>query len=224
MAVAHGSRSTVVSQSDQRPRRVVQPERVARALRHPVRRATLATVLSRDGPVPVANLVTEVDEWGDRYGLSADRDRASLRQAIHHRHLPVLVTSGLLARQPGGLVTTGDHRFLSHPAVTPAWLRQEGADWAALGAVFGQPRRRIAVSVLATVRLPLGLAPLARAVAVERRSDIMGDAPLVEDLQCRLHHVGLPMLDDAGVLRYDSGERRVTHLSTPDLPLPVDGV
>jgi len=206
------------------PLAVLRPDSVARALRHPIRRAALAIALAAESPMPVAELVATVAERGVEYGVDADLERTDLREALHHRHLPVLVMADLLDRRSGDAVALGDHRLLSHPQVTPAWLRTEGANWAALGAVFGQPRRRVAVRLLAGAALPLGLDPLARGVAAEVRSDLCGDAPLVEDVRLRLHHVGLPLLEDADVLRYDADANRVVSLSPLQVPLPVAGI
>ncbi len=207
-----------------RPPQVIRPGSVARALRHPIRRAVLATAIAADDQIAISQLEAVVRERGSAYGVD-DLPRArKLREGIHHRHLPVLVLSDLLARRQGGrAVAPGTHRLLSHPAVDAAWLRDDGANWAALGAVFGQPRRRTAVRLLADATLPLGLDPLARAVVAERAGEIAADAPAVADMATRLHHVGLPLLDNADVLRYDADNRRVLALSEPDLPLPVEG-
>lgn len=214
-----------MNRTDSLPARVLRPGTVARALRHPVRRATLAVVLDRDGRVPVADLVATVAERGEAYGVDAAADRASLRQSLHHRHLPILVMADLLTRLGAGdAVAPGDHRLLSHPIVDRTWLRRDGANWAALGAVFGQPRRRVAVGILAAADLPLGLETLALAVTAEQSGDLRANAPAVEDMRTRLHHVGLPMLDDAGVLTYDAGTSRVVSVTEPDLPLPVEGI
>ena len=207
------------------PVRVVEPVSVARALRNPVRRATLAVVLDRDGSVPVAGLAARVHDEGEAYGVDPNDDHRTIRRALHHRHLPFLVASGFLERLPGGNeVAPGDHHLLGQPMVDSAWLRRDGANWGALGAVFGQPRRRVAVTILAGADLPLSLAVLARAVAAERIGDIALDSSAIQAFQTRLHHVGLPMLDAAGVVSYDGAARLITAVDTPDLPLPVEGV
>mgnify|MGYP000589716474 CR=1 FL=1 len=213
-----------MSQPTDPPVAVLRPHSVARALRHPIRRAALAVALEAESPMPVVELVATVAERGAEYGVDADLERSELREALHHRHLPVLVMADLLERRAGDAVALGDHRLLAHPRVTPAWLRTEGANWAALGAVFGQPRRRVAVRLLSGAALPIGLDPLARGVAAEVRSDLCADAPLVEDVRLRLHHVGLPLLDDADVLRYDADASRVVSLSPLQVPLPVAGL
>lgn len=207
------------------PVRVVEPASVARALRHPIRRAILAVVLDRDGSVPVAELVACVHDESEAYGVDPNDDYRTIRQALHHRHLTFLVASGFVERLAGGNeVAPGDHHLLGQPIVDSAWLRRDGANWDALGAVFGQPRRQVAVTILAGADLPLSLAVLARAVAAERIGDVAPDSSLIQDFETRLHHVGLPMLDDAGVVSYDGAARRITAVDTPDLPLPVEGV
>lgn len=207
------------------PVRVVEPASVARALRHPIRRATLAVVLDRDGSVPVADLVACVHDEGEAYGVDPNDDRRTIRKALHHRHLSFLVGSDFLKRLVGGNeVVPGDHNLLGQPMVDSAWLRRDGANWDALGAVFGQPRRQVAVTILAGADLPLPLAVLARAVAAERIGDIAPGSSSIQDLETRLHHIGLPMLDAAGVVNYDGAAKLITAVDTPDLPLPVTGV
>jgi hypothetical protein len=202
---------------------IAEPERVARALRHPVRRAALAVVLAREAPVPVQALVRSVTEQGEAFGVEP-AERGSLREALAHRHLPVLVLADLLSRRgAGATVAPGDHRLLGHPVCDPAWLRRDATDWEALGAVYGQPHRRVAVRILAGADLPVDLSTLARAVAAERGGGIAADAPVVEELATRLHHVGLPMLAAADVVTYDATHRRVQAAAAPDLPLPVEG-
>lgn len=219
------ARRAPVSDCRSVPVRVVEPASVARVLRNPIRRATLAVVLDRDGSVPVADLVATVHDEGEAYGVDPDDDHRTIRRALHHRHLSFLVGSGFLERLAGGNeVEPGDHHLLGQPIVDAAWLRRDGANWDALGAVFGQPRRQVAVAILAGADLPLPLAVLARAVAAERIGDIALDSSAIQDFQTRLHHVGLPMLDAAGVVSYDGAAGLITAVDTPDLPLPVDGV
>ena len=214
-----------MSDSRAAPVRVVEPASVARTLRHPVRRATLAAVLDRDGSVPVADLVARIHDEGEAYGVDPDDGRRTIRRALHHRHLPLLVAGGFVERLAGGTeVLPGDHHLLAQPMVDAAWLRRDGANWDALGAVFGQPRRRVAVTILAGADLPLPLAVLARAVAAERIGDIAPGSSPISDLETRLHNIGLPMLDSAGVVSYDAAAERITAVDTPDLPLPVEGV
>lgn len=206
-------------------RAVVAPRALARALRHPIRRGVLAVVLERDRPVPPVELASAVDRRRATFEADGARTESgrSLRSAMFHRHLPILAGVDLVTRTEAG-VTPGDHRLLSSPGFDVATLRRDGADWQALGAVFGQPRRRVAVSVLSSADVPVPVAALARAVAAERAGDLSPDAPVVDDLTVRLHHVDLPILRDAEVLAYDADARRVTDVGDPDLPIPVPGV
>lgn len=208
---------------DPHPREVVDPAEVARVLRNPVRRAVLAVVLERDTPVPIDALVQAVTKRRAAFGIDADAADRSLRVALHHRHVPSLVLADLLSRR-GDAVVAGDHRLLACPALDASTLCDDGADWDALAAIFGQPRRRVAVSVLADVTLPLSLSTLARAVAAERVGDIGPTASVLSDFEIRFHHVDLPLLEDAGVVTYDAADYQITAVSKPSLPVPVDNL
>lgn len=69
-------------------------------------------------------------------------------------------------------------------------------------------RRRTAVDVLEERTLPIGLDDLAAAIA-EREADDTADADAVERVAISLHHVHLPKLVDAGVIRYDPESNRI---------------
>lgn len=139
---------------------VVEPARVARALRHPVRRAALATVLARDGAVSRESIAAAVRDGGAAFGATVG-DGSRLRTALYHRHLPLLASADLVCLTGAG-VAPGGHPLLDHSAVDPAGLCRDGADWDALGVVVGQPRRRTAVRLLTQATLPVALGPLAR--------------------------------------------------------------
>lgn len=198
---------------------VVEPARVARALRHPVRRAALATVLARDGAVSRESIAAAVRDGGAAFGATVG-DGSRLRTALYHRHLPLLASADLVCLTGAG-VAPGGHPLLDHSAVDPAGLCRDGADWDALGVVVGQPRRRTAVRLLTQATLPVALGPLARGVAAERVGDISPGAQIVDDLAARFHHVDLPLLDDAEVVAYDATDRTVTTVRTAVLPIPV---
>lgn len=203
---------------------VLQPATVARALRHSHRREALAVVLERQTPVPVGTIahVLATNRTTEGAGRSG---RASIHTALHHRHLPVLGDAELIAwDRHDRTVVPGEHRLLAHPAFDAAWLRREDERWDALAAVFGQPRRRVVVSLLARRESPVPTDDLARALAAELVGDLATDADLIESLETRLHHVDLPMLDDAGVVTYDAANTRVVGIHDPDLPLPVEGL
>lgn len=220
---ARDTTSSLVSEDLDAPSAVLSPRRLARGLRHPVRRTTLAIVLGRDRPVGQEALTEALRREHERAASGEGLDGLSVRVALTHRHLPILQDCDLVATRASGVVP-GDHPLLSSGDLDEATLRRADVDWQALGAVFGQPRRQVAVRVLGDADLPLSLVTLARAVAAEQAGDFAPAAPIVEYLQVRLHHVDLPMLADAGVVSYDADDRRVTALSAPSLPIPVPGV
>lgn len=201
---------------------VVHPERLARALRSPIRRRTLAVVLERQEPVPVDDLVSLVLDGAERVGGASQSGRRELRQAMDGRHVPLLAVAGLVERSgTPDLVGLGDHPILSRPSFEPARLREDATTWKALSAAVGQPRRRVAVRSLARLEVPTDLDRLARAVAAELVGEVAADADVIGDMATRLHHVDLPLLARADVIDYDAGERRVEAVSTGVLPVPV---
>lgn len=182
----------------------------------------MAVVLERGRPIALGELAGAVDRRCEVTSGDGESPGLSPRAALHHRHLPILVDADLVARTDRG-VAPGDHRLLAAPGVDAATLRRTGADWEALGAIYGQPRRTVAVSVLADAAPPVPVPTLAQTVAAERVGDVDPGARLVDDLAARFHHVDLPVLADAGVLTYDAGARRVTGVDDPDLPVPIPG-
>lgn len=194
-------------------------------MRHPVRRTALAVVLERAAPVRVPAVAAAVREDDGFAGTRPGPDRGSLRAALHHRHLPLLADADLIARSlADGTVEPGDHGLLAHPTVDATWLRRDDVAWDGLAAVFGQPRRRVAVAVLAEHEQPIGVGRLARVVAAELVGELSPEAAVHERLEARLHHVDLPMLADAGLLAYDRATGRVLHVAGSDLPLPAEGL
>lgn len=205
------------------PPEVVRPAVLARALRNPLRRLALAVVLERPAPVSVAVLARAVVDSADGTGEAPAPSR--VRVALHHRHLPLLAAANLVRRpDDGDLVRPGESRLRARLAIDPARLRRDDARWDALAAVFGQPRRRAVVAVLRRLGAPTELERLARAVAAERIGDLDPEAPVIDDLATRFHHVDLPLLDDAAVLVYDATDRRIPTVSTPEFPVPVGPV
>jgi len=89
--------------------------------------------------------------------------------------------------------------------------------------LLADPRRRTVLAVVtayseATTATSLG--ELASDVDRLERSREKADATPREDLLVRLHHVHLPMLDEAGVVDYDSDAKRVV-LHGPDVDTPL---
>lgn len=71
-------------------------------------------------------------------------------------------------------------------------------------------RRRHALFVLADRADPIGLEALSTAVA-EREADVdADDADAVASVATTLHHIHLPKMADAGVVKYDATDKRVT--------------
>lgn len=75
-------------------------------------------------------------------------------------------------------------------------------------------RRRIALAVVADSDGPLTLHELASAVA-EREADAP-DADDAEAVAISLHHVHLPRIADAGIVTYDTADKRIEQVG--DVP------
>lgn len=201
---------------------VVQPERLARALRSPIRRLALAVVLERPEPVHVGDLVTVVVAEAERVGGPSPSSRRETRLALDGRHLPLLAAAGLIEHdEHGDVVRPGDHPVFSRPCFEPSRLRGDPTPWRALAAVVGRPRRQVAVRALAQLEAPTDIDRLARAVTAEFVGEVAPDAPVIDDVATRLHHVDLPILARAEVIDYDARARRVEAVSTGVLPVPV---
>lgn len=75
--------------------------------------------------------------------------------------------------------------------------------------VLASDRRRVALDVLDTRRGPLDLDDLAALVAAEEHDRDTPTDKTVEQTAISLHHVHLPKLEAAGVVRYDADLRQV---------------
>jgi hypothetical protein len=70
-------------------------------------------------------------------------------------------------------------------------------------------RRRLALDVVTNRSTPLDLGAVARAVATRETDADVPDDATVERVAISLHHVHLPKLHDAGVVRYDTETNQI---------------
>jgi DNA-binding transcriptional ArsR family regulator len=82
-----------------------------------------------------------------------------------------------------------------------------------LFALLAKRRRRLVIRVLAEIGTPISVTDLARRIG-EREKDSLSNECL-RSIRTSLHHIHLPKLDDAGVVRYDRTEEMV--YAEPDL-------
>ncbi|MFC7070797.1 DUF7344 domain-containing protein [Halobaculum lipolyticum] len=74
--------------------------------------------------------------------------------------------------------------------------------------VLASDRRRHVLQIVAARPSPVALEALAAAV-VAREGDDPADETAREHAAISLHHVHLPLLDEHGVVEYDTDERRI---------------
>lgn len=95
--------------------------------------------------------------------------------------------------------------------------------------LLGASRRRSILAELDRSNSPLSLEALARGVVSRERGVGPAEVPekSLRDAMISLHHVHLPMLDEAGLLEYDQSSLAVTSWDHPNLGrgwLGADGV
>ena len=73
--------------------------------------------------------------------------------------------------------------------------------------LLADDQRRFVIESLQPVETTLGDLASSLDRVAQRYYD--ADAPARRNLRCRLHHVHLPMLDDAGLLEYDARTKHV---------------
>lgn len=173
-------------------------------------RTALATLRRHSEPVAVEDLAAALAA-NDETDLTAERD---VLIDLTHSVLPKLEAAGLVERSESG-VAVADHPALSDPAIRR--LLDDGAD-GVLDALSDE-RRRITVSVLRSRSSPIDRRDLAAAVAARERHLSTSDVPeeAVSSVLASLHHVHLPTLENAGLIRIDDERRRIAYDGHPAL-------
>lgn len=184
---------------------------------NPVRRAALRELLTRTGHVDTKELAsaTAARVTGTDLVDVTRHERDSVHVALVHTHLKKLVVGGLVEwDETANAVTT-----TAHPAFRDdrfqSLLTGDAAEWDAVLRALQCERRRIAVGVLAETER-VDREGLARRVAA-REAGV--DPPAVserrvDDVRVSLHHVHLPILEEAGLI---DDEDPVKYVGHPDL-------
>lgn len=181
------------------------------------RRFVLELLEDRCSPVDELELATFLAAQSEGRELvevtPEDRDRAhfDLRQRV----LPVLGESDLVDRRAEG-VTTTDHPLVGHPEIRRILEADPPGD---LLRSLADGRRRDACAILATEGPSVDNRILARLIAAREYDVDPDDVPdqVVDDVLASVHHVHLPVLEDAGLLEYDHERGNVTYTGHPAL-------
>lgn len=176
----------------------------------PRQRAVLSVLLEHSEPLTVRDLAVQIAarETGGSPPAVTENDYRSIRVDLHHRCLPKLHAVGWIERLSEGSKAASPLPFGEPDSSLPS-LDAPDVRWDQLAAVLARPHRRDLLSVLVGADQPLGLGELAGRLAAHdrRRWTIDGDE---DTLATVLHHVDLPALEAAGLLRYDPDEKTLT--------------
>lgn len=158
----------------------------------------------------------------DTAATVTDTDRQRALVDCHHRTLPALTDAGLIAETDDGRVVTTDHWVFNDAelvAVIAGRTVDYGTDLDRLFEALADARRRTTLTVLEDQHQPLSVETLARDVtASEAAPSDGGDTQdRFEQALSTLTHVHLPILHDAGLIGYDTAERRVSYEGHPVL-------
>jgi hypothetical protein len=178
------------------------------------RRTVLAILADRSATIDDSALAEAV--WADENEAppeeASDDELERLLLELYHCHLPKL--------DDAGLITWDDGTTETHLAELPDFRREgtERPDGGDVGpASLDHPMHRATVETLAEAGRPMDLAELAAAITCPDDPATTRDV----DRSVALHHVHLPRLDRAGIVRYDHAENRVRLGTGVD---PIDGI
>lgn len=151
-----------------------------------------------------------------------DSEHTCARTELHHKHLPAMEEAGLIEADEHGTVRTTDHPAFDDSSIVDAVTDSRSIHDESLDALFdglADSRRRIALSILGQQYHPISLETLARDVAARESNTPERDVPQdhVDRILVRFTHAHLPLLDDAGLVDYDTESDLVTYKGHPDL-------
>jgi hypothetical protein len=159
---------------------------------------TVLAVLDRAGPTPLEELAVAVraEERGVAVDAVSDAD-AELHE-LYHVSLPRLEAAGLVSRDDDVIRASLD----GHEVVPDvrAFLETGRRRAASSLRQLTLPERRAALAVVSAVDEPMQLSTLV--AEMRRLDDFDADEESDDALPVALHHLHLPVLDRAGLLRY----------------------
>lgn len=145
----------------------------------------------------------------------------SLRNRLHHVHLPKLVDCGLVDwdREAGTVSATDRLSFaVTRLAASPA---DDGDDSTARA--LADERRREVLAVLESGNGSITRQALAHELA-RRESDERSSTPSAEAIEGKLHHRHLPILERADLVEYDHADGIVTARDATESVTAFDGI
>ncbi|WP_276253546.1 DUF7344 domain-containing protein [Halomontanus rarus] len=151
-----------------------------------------------------------------------DSEHTCAHTELHHKHLPALEEAGLIEVDEHETVTTADHPAFDDSSLVDSITDPESVHDESLDALFdglADSRRRVALSVLGQQYHPISLETLARDVAARESDTPERDVPqdYVDRIIVRFTHTHLPLLEDAGLVDYDTESDLVAYEGHPDL-------
>lgn len=178
------------------------------------RRRVLDIVVDR-GTATEADLAAELAVTGTVTSQGSGRNATrTLRIDLRHVHLPKLADAELVSwdRTNASVTTTDD------PCFDAPWFGQlleiDGERWDDAIAAVANDRRRVVLAVLESEDGRQTRDELAYDVAA-READGEPSVDVVASVRVQLHHVHLPLLDDAGVAEYDVETGTVSYEGLP---------
>lgn len=178
------------------------------------RRAVLQS-LADEGQLSMADLATAVATRLSNESTPRDQGPSTdhVATSLYHAHLHPLAEDGLIERRDDSTVALAQS---VDAATVDDLIRAGDGDWAALEAILGTECRQRVVAALASADGAVSRSRLAETLAAMARPTTDGPGAVVDSIDVSLHHVDLPALAEAGVVRYDLDEESVELASVPD--------
>ena len=208
-----------MSKETQLPRRS-DPFNQSSILGNPRQRLIFSILLEHTQPLTDRDLAVKIAarETDTSPSDMTGNDYQSILVDLHHRCLPKLEAVGYVERHAEGIIAAEPPSFgegdLSLPPLDAPDVR-----WEQLTAILSRPHRKDVLSVLAREDRPLTLEELSVKLAAHDPFCRTIDKD-EKNLSIILHHVDLPALEEAGLLRYDPDEEMITR--DPALTTIVD--
>ncbi|WP_416838381.1 hypothetical protein [Haloferax sp. DFSO52] len=187
-----------------------------RALDSPLRRRVMQVLLERR-EVEFAELSSLLSALPENAPFD---DSSFTHQAmvttLHHTHIPKLEASGLISRNrdTGALAVTLHPDIYRGPLTEHLLSSVDPAVWTAVAAVHRDEKRGAVLSLLSQSEQTQTLESLASRLAESSPPEVgrsVGIGETETDERITLHHVHLPVLDQVGLVDYDTTSGIVTY-------------